>query len=86
MRENRTYGSEGGESGTPDFPTPIKPCCGVDIPQAGIQNPEKINFSLSPRMQARRLRYTSWRGVLMLFFTLFLQYEPFKTAWPAFRQ
>jgi hypothetical protein len=23
MRENRTYGSEGGESGTPDFPTPI---------------------------------------------------------------
>jgi len=23
MRENRTYGSEGGESGQPDFPTPM---------------------------------------------------------------
>ncbi len=26
MRENRTYGSEGGESGQPDFPTPIVEC------------------------------------------------------------
>jgi len=26
MRENRTYGSEGGESGKPDFPTPIDVC------------------------------------------------------------
>ena len=24
MRENRTCGSEGGESGQPDFPTPIR--------------------------------------------------------------
>jgi len=26
MRENRTYGSEGGETGKPVFPTPIKVC------------------------------------------------------------
>ncbi len=25
MRENRTYGSEGGETGQPVFPTPITP-------------------------------------------------------------
>ena len=25
MRENRTYGSEGGEAGEPAFPTPITP-------------------------------------------------------------
>ena len=25
MRENRTYGSEGGETGKPVFPTPINP-------------------------------------------------------------
>ena len=25
MRENRTYGSEGGETGQPVFPTPISP-------------------------------------------------------------
>ena len=24
MRENRTYGSEGGEAGEPAFPTPIE--------------------------------------------------------------
>ena len=26
VRENRTHGSEGGESGKPDFPTPIEGC------------------------------------------------------------
>ena len=26
MRENRTYGSEGGEAGQPAFPTPIALC------------------------------------------------------------
>jgi hypothetical protein len=34
MRENRTYGSEGGESGKPDFPTPIERAVG-NPPDAG---------------------------------------------------
>ena len=31
MRENRTYGSEGGETGQPVFPTPILPSSLRDV-------------------------------------------------------
>jgi hypothetical protein len=43
MRENRTYGSEGGESGTPDFPTPIKKedlSSGLAADGAGTKTPD----------------------------------------------
>jgi len=39
MRENRTYGSEGGETGKPVFPTPIKLAVAAvrEITQIAIQ-------------------------------------------------
>jgi hypothetical protein len=38
MRENRTYGSEGGETGKPVFPTPIEeaPCLRVPRSLRGV--------------------------------------------------
>ena len=42
MRENRTYGSEGGETGKPVFPTPIKCVEGVGLRNPGFRVDELL--------------------------------------------
>ena len=61
MRENRPYGSEGGESGKPDFPPPIvmSPLRGFshNSPQmfVDVKNPtESDNPSIRFRSSSRR--------------------------------